>query len=232
MTSRPLFMRVAESMVIFLPMSQLGCFKASETLAVFSLSTSQSLNAPPEAVRMILLSPPSGSPWMHWNSALCSLSAGRMWIPCSLARGRTKGPPAIRVSLFARQMSLPALIAATVGWRPAHPTMPVTVASTEGKAATSHIPSTPAAISGTYPPSSDLIDPKASLSSPTLVSLIDTSSGLNSLIWSRRSSTLLPALKAFTSKLSGCSRQMSSVCVPMEPVQPRMDIGFGVVLFA
>ena len=29
MTSRPLFIRVAESMVIFAPMLQLGCFNAS-----------------------------------------------------------------------------------------------------------------------------------------------------------------------------------------------------------
>ena len=182
MTSRPLFISVAESMVIFLPMSQFGCFRASDTLAVFSLSTSQSLNAPPDAVRMIRLNPPSGRPWMHWKRALCSLSAGRMLIPCSFASGSTKGPPAISVSLLARQMSLPALMAATVGVRPAQPTIPVTVASTEGKAATSHIPSTPAAISGAYPPRSDLAAERASLSSATLVSLMDTSSGLNSLI--------------------------------------------------
>lgn len=132
-------------------------------------------------------------------------------MPCSLAKGKTKGPPAMRVSLFARQMSLPALMAATVGWSPAQPTIPVTVASTEGKAATSHMPSTPATISGAYPPKSALVALSASLSSETLVSFMETSSGLNSLIWSIRSSTLLPALRALTSKLSGCSRQMSSV---------------------
>jgi hypothetical protein len=34
---------------------------------------------------------------------------------CLCARGSTKGPPAISVSLFASDMSFPALIAATVG---------------------------------------------------------------------------------------------------------------------
>lgn len=51
----------------------------------------------------------------------CSESAGRMLTPCSRASGSTYGPPAISVSLFARQMSLPALMAATVGCNPAQP---------------------------------------------------------------------------------------------------------------
>ena len=51
----------------------------------------------------------------------CSESAGRMLTPCSRASGSTYGPPAISVSLFARQMSLPAFMAATVGCRPAQP---------------------------------------------------------------------------------------------------------------
>lgn len=62
--------------------------------------------------------PPSGSPCITWKIALCSLSAGRMLTPYSRASGSTKGPPAIRVSLFARQMSLPALMAATAGFFP------------------------------------------------------------------------------------------------------------------
>jgi hypothetical protein len=51
---------------------------------------------------------------MTWKIALCSLSAGRMFTPYSAARGSTNGPPAISVSLLARQMSFLALIAATV----------------------------------------------------------------------------------------------------------------------
>lgn len=50
-----------------------------------------------------------------WNIAECSESAGRILTLCLWARGRTKGPPAIRVSLLAKAMSFPASIAATVG---------------------------------------------------------------------------------------------------------------------
>ena len=52
-----------------------------------------------------------------WNMAECSESAGRILTLCLLARGSTKGPPAINVSLFARAMSFPASIAATVGYK-------------------------------------------------------------------------------------------------------------------
>lgn len=61
---------------------------------------------------------------MHWKIAECSLSAGKRLTLCFAARGSTYGPPAMSVSLFARQMSLPASMAATVGWSPAHPTIP------------------------------------------------------------------------------------------------------------
>ena len=47
-----------------------------------------------------------------------------MSTPCSLRRGSTAGPPAIRVSLFARAMVFFFLIASTVGSSPAHPTIP------------------------------------------------------------------------------------------------------------
>jgi hypothetical protein len=45
---------------------------------------------------------------MTWKMAECSLSAGRILTPYSAASGSTKGPPAMSVSLLARQMSLPA----------------------------------------------------------------------------------------------------------------------------
>lgn len=53
--------------------------------------------------------------------AECSESAGRILILCFFARGRTYGPPAINVSLFARAISFPASIAATVGCSPQNP---------------------------------------------------------------------------------------------------------------
>lgn len=47
--------------------------------------------------------------------AECSESAGRILMLFLWARGRTKAPPAIIVSLLANAMSFPASIAATVG---------------------------------------------------------------------------------------------------------------------
>lgn len=49
--------------------------------------------------------------------AECSESAGRIFTLCLCARGRTKGPPAINVSLLAKAISFPASIAATVGYK-------------------------------------------------------------------------------------------------------------------
>ena len=54
-TSSPLFIMVAESMVIFLPMLQLGWLRASAIVTRSSCSTGVFRNGPPEAVRMILM---------------------------------------------------------------------------------------------------------------------------------------------------------------------------------
>lgn len=192
------------------------------TVTSFSFSTGQSRNAPPEAVSTMRLKPPSGIPWMHWNRAECSESAGRMWTPCFAARGRTAGPPAISVSLLARQMSLPASIAAHVGFRPAQPTIPVTTASISGCDATAHCPSMPTTISG-WVGASLIRSFKASTSSPLL---IPTSLGSKVLICSANSSMLRPAARATTSNLSENSPQISRVCVPMDPVDPSKEIGY------
>ena len=51
MTSKPLFIMVAESMVILAPISQLGCLSACALVAVAICSRGQVRNGPPEAVR-------------------------------------------------------------------------------------------------------------------------------------------------------------------------------------
>ena len=53
MTSSPLFTMVAESMVIFLPMLQLGCLSASSTVTCSSISLVYPKNGPPDAVSNI-----------------------------------------------------------------------------------------------------------------------------------------------------------------------------------
>ena len=49
-TSNPLFIMEAESIVILAPMSQLGCFSACALVTVVSCSIVQVRNGPPEAV--------------------------------------------------------------------------------------------------------------------------------------------------------------------------------------
>ena len=55
-TSRPLFTMVDESMVIFLPISQFGCFRASSTWIFLSSSLFFPRKGPPDAVSRILCS--------------------------------------------------------------------------------------------------------------------------------------------------------------------------------
>lgn len=100
---------------------------AFDRLTVLNFSFGQSRNAPPDAVRIIFFSPPGGKPCRHWKIALCSESAGSILTLYVFNRGTTTGPPAMRVSLLASAMSLPALMAATVGNKPAHPTIPTQI---------------------------------------------------------------------------------------------------------
>ena len=62
----------------------------------------------------------------------------------------TTGPAAIKVSLFARARSFPASIAASVGRRPAQPTIPVTTRSALPQAAAVLSPSAPAINKGYF----------------------------------------------------------------------------------
>ena len=52
MTSSPLFIIEAESMVIFWPMLQFGCFSACASVACSMSAAAQVRNGPPEAVMM------------------------------------------------------------------------------------------------------------------------------------------------------------------------------------
>ena len=52
MTSSPLFISVAQSTVILLPMRHVGCFRTSLTVAFASRSRGNSRSAPPEQVRI------------------------------------------------------------------------------------------------------------------------------------------------------------------------------------
>mmetsp|Transcript_8414 Transcript_8414/g.20591 ORF Transcript_8414/g.20591 Transcript_8414/m.20591 type:complete len:236 (+) Transcript_8414:898-1605(+) len=170
---------------------------------------------------MILRSPPGGTPCRHWNIAECSESAGVMKTPCFFSRGTITGPAAMRVSLLASATSLPFSIAAMVGSSPAQPTMPVTTMSAWSILATSQTPSIPVTSVGLSPS----IPSSSASSAPSLLpSSRATIAGRNSLICSASSSTLDLAARPTSSKFCGRSRMMSSVCVPMDPVDPSSDM--------
>ncbi len=146
MTSSPLFTSVAESMVIFCPIAQFGCFSASSGCTFSSSFLVFPRNGPPEAVNRIRLTCFPFSPFNAWKTALCSLSTGRIRTFFSFASGMMICPAVTRVSLFARAISFPASIAAIVGLIPIIPTIAVTRMSVSGITETSISPSMPLTI--------------------------------------------------------------------------------------
>ena len=117
MSSRPLFISVAESTEILRPITQFGCAQACSGVHAASFSVGQSRNGPPDAVSSTRLTPFGGSParvsdGRHWKIALCSLSTGSSVAPASRAALISSGPAITSDSLLAISRRLPALAAA------------------------------------------------------------------------------------------------------------------------
>ena len=141
--SRPLLKRVAESIVIFAPMTHVGCFSACARVTFSKSAAGHVRNGPPLAVKMMRRTCSGLRPSMHWKIALCSLSTGSTCTPFLRAAVITASPAITRISLLATAMSLPASIAASAGRRPAVPTMEMSTMSASGIVASSHRPSSP-----------------------------------------------------------------------------------------
>ncbi len=123
MSSRPLFMSVAESTEILRPITQFGCAHACSGVQVARRSSGQSRNGPPDAVSSTRRTPFGVSPARacaggHWKMALCSLSTGSSVAPDALAALMSSGPAITSDSLFASNRRLPASTAANVLRRP------------------------------------------------------------------------------------------------------------------
>ena len=80
-SSSPLFIRLAESMLIFIPIDQVGWAAASAAEAAAIRSRLQVRNGPPEAVIIMVRTSASGRPASAWLSASCSESIGRIVAP-------------------------------------------------------------------------------------------------------------------------------------------------------
>src|SRR5829696_8309794 len=217
MTSRPLFMSVDESIVIFGPIDQVGWARASSIVTSASSARVRPRNGPPLAVRTMRATRSESPPALaarHWCTAPCSESTGTMWpAPGRSSAARTTGPPAISDSLLASARRRPAAMAASVTRRPAKPTTPLTHTSA----------TPPSSASASSPPRTSVPGgTRAATAAAWASSPITTSFGRRASAWPTRASTDDQAPSATTSKRSGSARTTSIVCVPIEPVEPAM----------
>ena len=221
MTSSPLFISVAESMVTFWPICHDGCRNACATVTSASCSGEYWRKGPPEAVRIIRAAAWS-SPLRHCHTALCSLSTGRIRAPLFLASSLIISPAETSDSLLASAISFPARNAARVGLNPTFPDVAMTTMSTSGLAA----------ISSRGSRSFFMSTIRFNRSIALFSDGKPMNSGLNSFICSASSSRFFPAASPTTRKRCGIARMTSSVCLPMEPVEPRTATRFTVLTIA
>ena len=143
MTSNPLFIIVAESMVIFFPISQLGWFKASSMVISTNVLIALALNGPPLPVKIILRTSSNDSPAKHCQMAECSLSTGKRRAPVFSIVLVIISPAITKLSLFDKATSTQARTASRVGSIPKAPTKPFSISSTSFLPANSISPSRP-----------------------------------------------------------------------------------------
>ena len=192
MISSPLFIIVAESIVIFAPIDQFGCFSAFSFFTFFSFSAGVFLKGPPEAVSSIFFISPCFPDIRLWNIAECSESTGMSSQRFSRTASVNRCPAQTRVSLFARAiLRPPSSIAAIVGRSPEIPTIAETTVSVSSFAA-SIMPSSP---ESTF----TSVSRRRTLSSFAAVSsAIAAILGWNRLACDSISLKLLPAVSAVT----------------------------------
>ena len=148
-SSRPLFIRVALSMVILAPMFQLGWRRASSFFLSLSWPAFIPKKGPPEAVSRILVRERAlSASCRHWKIAECSLSTGSSLTPCCSTARVTRCPPVTRLSLLARARSCPLSMAARDAPSPAMPTTLFRTTSAPSMAASCRSPSGPRSSTG------------------------------------------------------------------------------------
>ena len=144
-TSRALFISVAESTVIFGPIRQVGC--AGRRSAVTSSRSAGGLAAERPAAgrraRRGATSLAGGPPRIAWKMALCSLSTGRSVAPRSARQLHDQRPGDDERFLVRQGDRLAGLKAAQVPSRPAAPTIAETTTSVSGSAPSSGQPVRP-----------------------------------------------------------------------------------------
>ena len=174
---------------------------------------------------MMRLSEARPRPSRHWKIALCSLSTGSRRTPRSRAAPVTTSPATTSTSLLAKAISLPALIAASVG--PQSERADQRRHDQLGRRMSRRPRSRPRVreelrlARWTEP----------ALSSPASSAVAtETSSGRWRRTCADKRSRLRPAAIATTRKRSGKRLTTSSVVTPTEPVEPRIAIVFSLPL--
>ena len=218
-SSSPLFAIVAESTVTFGPIAQFGFFSASHGRARAISSKVASRKTPPEAVRMMRSTCRRGSEPMHWKTALCSLSTGRIFTPRSRAAAMTNLPASTRISLLATATSLRERIAASVGRSPRVPTTAETTRFASGVSATSQSPSSPEKMRVPAGKAPERSASRADASSKIATRRTPYFSAMTASL-RQRERAATPTRRA----LSRCPSSTFSVFSPIDPVAPSKTI--------
>ena len=224
MTSRPLFIRVAESTVILRPMRHVGCSRASAGRTPSRRSALHPRNGPPDAVSTSRRTSAAGRPWRHWWMALCSLSTGSTATPRRRAAAMTRPPAMTRTSLLARAMVFPASIAASTASRAVVPVVATSTRSTAGWVAAASSPSAPLAACST-PARTGPGSAAFTAASPASAAAEITRGRWRSTCSASRD-VFAPAARATTSNRSGWAAATDSALTPMEPVDPSIAMRF------
>ena len=112
---------MAESIVIFAPISHVGCFNVSSNVIFSNSFNGKSLNGPPDAVMIIERISSVVELPIACNIALCSLSTGISFEFESFSIFIILCPAIISDSLFARARSVPFVIVVIEERNPAEP---------------------------------------------------------------------------------------------------------------
>lgn len=197
-------------------MLHFGCATACSTLTPRISSRLQPRNGPPEAVRISRDTRSRQAGCSTWKIAECSESTGITPPPASLAVASSAGPAQIRLSLLASAITEPVRAAASVGARPADPTI---------ADITQSAPSAAASLIAAAPAAAPMLEPfsRSRSSGSRLSSSITTWRGRQRLACSASRSTLRPPVSAIISTSAPACSSRSSVDLPTEPVDPRME---------
>ena len=221
-TSRPLFIIVAESIVIFGPIFQVGCASASSTVIASKVSRRRSRNGPPEAVSTSRRASPGAPARRAWWIALCSESTGTSSAPLFFASARMSSPATTSGLLVGEREALAGAhrrVAPSAG-RARRPVRRRPCPRPDGRRPRRGLPCPRRSGSRARPAA------VCSRRDTSSARSIETSFGRNRAACSASFSIERPAASATTRNRSGMAATTSSDERPIEPVEPRIERDF------